>query len=230
MSILTKKKLQNALFVLGMMELNEIKKLPNVPIPCKEEYIAEQEKILTQACKEAYAPKLTPRRAIAAVLVAIFLLAVTACAAIEPIREFFVDVFDGFIKVEIEDPEDPGADEEIYPETIETAYAITNIPGGFMIIDDTRSPESTMTLWMNEEASVIIFQQNPIEGNNIKLDGDNAEYGEIVIEGRTVLKHYSDGMYVIMWKEHGYLFSISCSDTIPWETVVDMITGLAPEE
>ena len=229
MSILTKKKLQNALFVLGMMELNEIKKLPNVPIPCKEEYIAEQEKILTQACKEAYAPKLTPRRAIAAVLVAIFLLAVTACAAIEPIREFFIEVFDEYLRVEVDNPDASENKEEVLPKTIEVAYSITNIPDGFVLVDDSRSIISIMTMWLKDDGSVLIYEQDIISENEVNLDGDNAEYGEIVIEGRSVFKHYSDGMYVLMWKEHGYLFSISCSDTIPWETIVDMVTGLAPE-
>ena len=221
-------KIKAALLIFGMAEIKRFESLPNIPEPRSEKYLAAREELLSMHLGEAQRIW-TPKRAVAAILVAIFLLAVTACAAIEPIREFFIEVFDEYIRVETENPEAPGADEEIYPETIETAYAITNIPGGFTIIDDTRSPESTMTLWMNEEASVIIFQQNPIEGNNIKLDGDNAEYGEIVIEGRTVFKHYSDGMYVLMWKEHGYLFSISCSDTIPWETIVDMVTGLAPE-
>ena len=230
MKRLTKKKLQDALLILGMIEVRKAEALPDVAWEKSKEYITAKEKLLHNLFDTPPRPVFTPKKFVAAILVAIFLLAATACAAIEPIREFFVEVFDSFIKVEIEDPEAPGAYEEIYPETIETAYAITNIPGGFTIIDDTRSPESTMTLWMNEEASVIIFQQNPIEGNNIKLDGDNAEYGEIVIEGRTVFRLYSDGMYVLMWKEHGYLFSISCSDTIPWETIVDMVTGLAPEE
>ena len=229
MSILTKKKLKNALFVLGMMELNEIKKLPNVPIPCKEEYIAEQEKILTQACKEAYAPKLTTRRAIAAVLVAIFLLAVTACAAIEPIREFFIEVFDEYIRVEANDPTVNDTGENDYPETIETSYIIQNIPSEFMLIDNSENILSTMSLWMDSEGNMLVYEQNIItEESETRLD--NGEYSEITIDEKIVFRLYSDGMYVLMWKEHGYLFSISCSDTIPWETVVDMVTGLAPEE
>ena len=226
MKKLTKKKLHDALLILGMIEVSKAEALPDVAWEKSEEYIAEQEKLLTRACKEAYAPKLTPRRAIAAVLVAIFLLAVTACAAIEPIREFFIEVFDEYIRVETEDP---GADEEIYPETIEQAYSIANIPNDFILTDNTQAPETTMTVWINPDSAMIIFIQNTIKGNNITMDGDNVEYEEIIIEGRNVFKHHGNGLYTLLWKEHGYLFSISCSDTIPWETIVDMVTGLAPE-
>ena len=99
-----------------------------------------------------------------------------------------------------------------------------------MLFDSTSTPATVVKYWCDEAFNMIVFEQNIISGNDITLDGDNAEYGEIIVEGRTVFKHYSDGMYVLMWKEHGYLFSISCSDTIPWETIVDMVTGLAPEE
>ena len=229
MKRLTKKKLHDALLILGMIEVSKAEALPDVAWEKSEEYIAEQEKILTQACKEAYAPKLTPRRAVAAVLVAIFLLAVTACAAIEPIREFFIEVFDEYIRVEVDNPDASENKEEVLPKTIEVAYSITNIPDGFVLVDDSRSIISIASFWLNEEGGMLVFEQDTLEGNNITLNGNNAEYGEIIIEGRTVFKYYSDGMYVLMWKEHGYLFSISCSDTIPWETVVDMVTGLAPE-
>ena len=83
--------------------------------------------------------------------------------------------------------------------------------------------------WMDNTSSIVLYEQNILYNNEITLD-NSSQYSEITIDGRTVFKHYSDGMYVLMWKEHGYLFSISCSDTIPWETVVDMVTGLAPEE
>ena len=222
-------KIKAALLIFGMAEIKRFESLPNIPEPRSEKYLAAREELLSMHLGEAQRIW-TPKRAVAAILVAIFLLAVTACAAIEPIREFFVEVFDSFIKVEIEDPEAPGADEEIYPETIEQAYGIANIPNDFILTDNTRAPETTMTVWINPDSAMIILIQNTIKGNNITMDGDNVEYEEIIIEGRNVFKHHGNGLYTLLWKEHGYLFSISCSDTIPWETVVDMVTGLAPEE
>ena len=37
-------------------------------------------------------------------------------------------------------------------------------------------------------------------------------------------------MYILMWVEHGYLFTLVCTDTVPWETIEEMVKGLAPEE
>ena len=228
MKRLTKKKLQDALLLLGMAEIKRFESLPNIPEPRSEKYLAAREKLLSMHLGEPQRIW-TPKRAVAAILVAIFLLAVTACAAIEPIREFFIEVFDAYIRVEVDNPDASENKEEVLPKTIEVAYSITNIPDGFVLVDDSRSIISIASFWLNEEGGILVFEQDTLEGNNITLNGNNAEYGEIIIEGRTVFRLYSDGMYVLMWKEHGYLFSISCSDTIPWETVVDMVTGLSPE-
>ena len=222
-------KIKAALLIFGMAEIKRFESLPNIPEPRSEKYLAAREELLSMHLGEAQRIW-TPKRAVAAILVAIFLLAVTACAAIEPIREFFIEVFDEYIRVEVDNPDASENKEEVFPKTIEVAYSITNIPDGFVLVDDIRSIISIMTMWLKDDGSVLIYEQDIISENEVNLDGDNAEYGEIVIEGRTVFKHYSDGMYVLMWKEHGYLFSISCSDTIPWETIVDMVTGLAPEE
>ena len=230
MKRLTKKKLQDALLLLGMIEVRKAEALPDVAWEKSEEYITAKEKLLHNLYDTPPRPVFTPKKFVAAILVAIFLLAVTACAAIEPIREFFIEVFDEYIRVEVDNPDASENKEEVLPKTIEVAYSITNIPDGFVLVDDSRSIISIASFWINDDGSVLIFEQNTLEGNEITMDGDNAEYGEIIIEGRTVFRLYSDGMYVLMWKEHGYLFSISCSDTIPWETVVDMVTGLAPEE
>ena len=230
MKRLTKKKLQDALLLLGMIEVRKAETLPDVAWEKSEEYITAKEKLLHNLYDTPPRPVFTPKKFVAAILVAIFLLAVTACAAIEPIREFFIEVFDEYIRVEVDNPDASENKEEVLPKTIEVAYSITNIPDGFVLVDDSRSIISIASFWINDDGSVLIFEQNTLEGNEITMDGDNAEYGEIIIEGRTVFRLYSDGMYVLMWKEHGYLFSISCSDTIPWETVVDMVTGLAPEE
>ena len=229
MKRLTKKKLQDALLLLGMIEVRKAEALPDVAWEKSEEYITAKEKLLHNSF-DTPRPVFTPKKLVAAILVAIFLLAVTACAAIEPIREFFVEACDGYIRVEVDNPDASENKEEVFPKTIEVAYSITNIPDGFVLVEDSRSIISIASFWLNEEGGILVFEQDTLEGNDITLNGDNAEYGEIIIEGRTVFRLYSDGMYVLMWKEHGYLFSISCSDTIPWETVVDMVTGLAPEE
>ena len=224
-------KIKAALLIFGMAEIKRFESLPNIPEPRSEKYLAAREKLLSMHFGEAQRIW-TPKRAVAAILVAIFLLAVTACAAIEPIREFFIEVFDEYIRVEVDDPVAPNNRNEedvIPPKTIEIAYTISNLPEEFILIEDSRNIAVITKCWMDNTSTIVLYEQNILYNNDITLD-NSSQYSEITIDGRTVFKYYSDGMYVLMWKEHGYLFSISCSDTIPWETVVDMVTGLAPEE
>jgi hypothetical protein len=242
-------KLKAALYILGMAEVRRFKSLPDIPEPRSEKYLAAREELLST---ETEAPRrfLTPKKAIAVILVAALLLAATACAVIKPIRNFFVEVFDEYIRVEpiipeipdnSEETENPDASDddkdhednkdtaESIPTTIETVYMIT-VPEEFMLIEESQTVDLIMNVWMNSDSYMIVYEQTTLIGNDISLDNSNAEYSEIIIENKTVFKYLSNGMYILMWVEHGYLFSLSCSDTVPWETIEGMVKGLAPEE
>ena len=242
------KKFKEALSIVQMAQIRHFEALPDAPEPRSERYIAAREELLRLDIEE---PKrrFTLRRAIAAVLIAALILAATACAVIKPIREFFVEVFDEYIRVEPIIPEAPEKPEESkdsvdtknpeqadknndtqIPQKIETTYKITNIPDGFTLIEDTRTSDVIATYWADESGSLIVYEQTTLIGNDISLDASNAEYSEITIGDKAVFRHYSDGMYILMWVDHGYLFTLCCSDTVPWETIVNMIADLAPEE
>ncbi len=249
MKKINRKELCEALLFVEMIKVRRIEAMPDIPEPRSEKYLAAKEELLST---ETEAPRrfLTPKKAIAVILVAALLLAATACAVIKPIREFFVEVFDEYIRVEPIIPEIPDNSEEIenpdaseddkdheenkdnaetVPTTIETAYTVT-VPEEFMLIEDTRSDITTSILWMNPEGNMVLLQQTTLEGNELRFDGSNAEYEETTVDGEKTFKHYANGLYTLLFVKHGYLFTLSCSDTIPWETIEGMVTGLAPEK
>ena len=249
MKNINKKDLCEALLCVEMMEIRKIDENPSVQWKKSANYIDAIEKLLADVRARNNAPSFTFKKAIAAVLIAALILAVTACAVIKPIREFFVEAFDEYIRVEpiipeipdnSEETENPDASDddkdhednkdtaESIPKTIETAYTIT-VPEEFMLIDNSKNEYSIMSAWMDELGSIITYGQDILD-EKAEIRVDNGEYSEIVIDNKTVFKLYSKGMYVLMWKEHGYLFTLSCTDTVPWETIVNMIADLAPEE
>ena len=108
-------------------------------------------------------------------------------------------------------------------------YMINNVPEGFSLIKDSRSTVSVLRFWMDEVGNAIVYEQEIIvESSEIRVD--NGDYEDTVIGSNTVFKVCSDGMYILMWVDHGYLFTLCCSDTIPWETIVNMVENLAPEK
>ena len=249
MKKINRKELCEALLFVEMTKVRKIEAMPDIPEPRSEKYLAAKEELLST---ETEAPRrfLTPKKAIAVILVAALLLAATACAVIKPIREFFVEVFDEYIRVEpiipeipdnSEETENPDASDddkdhednkdtaESIPKTIETVYTVT-VPEEFMLIEDTRFDITVSILWMDPEGNMVLLQQTTLEGNDLRFDGTDAENEEITVDGQNVFKHYSDGMYILMWVEHGYLFTLSCTDTVPWETIVNMVINLAPEK
>ena len=248
MKKINRKELCEALLFVEMTKVRKIEAMPDIPEPRSEKYLAAKEELLST---ETEAPRrfLTPKKAIAVILVAALLLAATACAVIKPIREFFVEVFDEYIRVEpiipeipdnSEETENPDASDddkdhednkdtaESIPKTIETAYTVT-VPEEFMLIDNSISEYSIMSFWMDELGSIIVYEQDILD-EKAEIRVNNGEYSEILIENKTVFKLYSKGMYILMWVEHGYLFSLSCTDTVPWETIEGMVKGLVPEE
>ena len=224
MKKINKKDLCEALLCVEMMEIRKIDENPSVQWKKSANYIDAIEKLLADVRARNNAPSFTFKKAIAAVLIAALLLAATACAVIKPIREFFVEVFDEYINLT------PNvSDKEEFPKTIETVYTIATVPDEFMLIDASRTNLGTQFFWMSD-TEMIILEQGIAESTNITIDGTNSVFEELTIGDRKIYKTSAGGLVTIDWAEHGYLFSISCSDTIPWETIVNMIADLAPEE
>ena len=112
MKKINKKDPCEALLCVEMMEIRKIDENPSVQWKKSANYIDAIEKLLADVRARNNAPSFTFKKAIAAVLIAALILAITACAVIKPIREFFVEVFDEYIRVEPIIPEAPEKPEE----------------------------------------------------------------------------------------------------------------------
>lgn len=204
-----------------------IKRVESIPYPTNVEYSNEYNQKIENLKKIEVietAPVWSMRKIVAVIIAAalIFAMSVTAIAFKGSIKEFFIKIYETVIQITTNPEEED-------PKTIETAYTIYSIPDGFEMVDEYRTKIITELVWMRGEEDMIIFNQTTLEGNSIGIDGDNADYTEISIDGNDVFLVYSEGMYVAMWIEHRYLFTIICSDSVSFDVIEDMIASLDEE-
>jgi len=197
--------------------------LPKVNMTHSEKYNKRIEKIFA---------KNDPRiiwmpRKVATVLIAaslIFALSVTAFAFRENIKDFFIDIYDTFVKITAKEN-----DEEPLPDKIEKVYTIYGIPDGFEKIDDSADEVVAQQCWISD-TGMIVLQQILAKDTEISSSNENSQLEETQLAGKTIFMIQENGSYTLYWSEAGYIFTLIVSDTISFESVKDMVKNIAPKE
>ena len=211
--------IKSALLTVEKLEIQAFEALPEVRMVHSEEY---NRNIATLMQKTTPVSKWSAKK-IATVLIAatlIFALSITAFAFRESIKEFFVEIYEDFAKITV--------DEEPLPTKIENVYTVHGIPDGYVCIIDTADDVMAQQVWMNDTES-IVFQQVVAKDSEISADIGDAEYTETQIGGISIFLVQKYDVYTIYWIENGYSFCLMCPDSIEWTKVEEMVLSIAPK-
>lgn len=202
------------------IEIFAFESLPDVEMTHSDEY---NNKLNALMEKQKQNSKWTFKK-IAIVLIASVLfvaLSVSAVAFREPIKRFFTEVYETFTELFFEK-------EETYPKSIETSYTISNLSDESVLISDTKSDTIVQKMWLCNDG-VLIFEQSITQSSDVTLDTENADYENVYVGKLEIFLIQKNNTYTISWINYGYLFTIVCPDSFPWNEVEQMIVGIIPE-
>ena len=155
-----------------------------------------------------------------AAIVAISIL-ITTVACVEPIRNYFFDIFDISINIvgnsdEIEQPKN----------TIQEVYLPRSILDNYTVLMEDYTKIDVTVIWETDN-DYILFAQAIVDGTEISIDKvEYSDYGQKNINGVTTLYINADGLYNVVWEQYGYLFILNCPETLGWEWIEEAITSL----
>ena len=181
------------------------------------------------------------KAAVAAALIAA-LLALTACACLPDIREYFwsvvTDWYGEYFEVSFEQEEyspdhTTEYDTSATPTEIEQKAVLTKLPEGCHMGDETMSVGQYSANYYNDNDEwVFSLVQNVSENNTLHVDGENAEVVCICIGQNEALlteEPIEDRvLYNLVWQENDYHFTIiGYFDSV--STLVKIVDGLILE-
>lgn len=162
------------------------------------------------------------RAALAALIAAAILLA--GCTAVvykEQIGDFFVEIFETYIKGGF------GNEESVNDQIIEEYYMLTYIPEGYELVEETRSIYKAKCVWKNDKEASIIFEQYPINSVRYTIDGDQGITNIYTYSEYTVYCRIIDETYYYIWSNEKYAFSLYSDTEINEEEIVQIIDGIS---
>ena len=197
--------------------------LPEVNVTHSDEYNKRIEKLFSRgSARITY----TPRRIVAIIIAAalIFALSVTAFAFRDSIKKFFFYIYDGYVVVS---SNNESADER--PLNIDRPYVTSGIPEGYEKVVDTNVGTIAQQCWVSDTGAIVLQQTINVNSTS-STSNENGIVKEVRIGNRDTYMIHSQGSYTFHWEEAGYLFMLSASDTLSYDTVIALVENVRPAE
>ena len=161
-------------------------------------------------------------RLVAALVAALLLL--TGCTLFhEEIRGLWLRFYDGCVQVSGEQ------DNKDAPKIIETLYAPTYLPEGFVEVPHERVQLNTFFSmeWRPADASAYIeYSQRTQRNDGLLIDTDRTLRAKLQHGDITILKFENNNYQCYVWSHYGYVFNISTETPMSDETALAIIDSL----
>ena len=159
------------------------------------------------------------RAKIAAVIVAATMI-LASCAAVysEEIRGFIETVYEDYISIGFENPDES-------PRQIEEYYELTYLPEGYYIEDHIQIDLLNRYKMKNAQEETIVFDQRVLS-DKFTLDSEHGEQYMVCIKDKEIYCRVYDTGYRYIWNDGRYSLCITSSNPIDEETLGKIIEGI----
>ena len=164
------------------------------------------------------------KKTIGAILLAAALL-LTGCTAYvfrNEIRDFFVKVYDSFVKVTF-DPKQQGD-----KESIEVAYHLSYIMEGYELVREEAASTDIIYEYKNLAGNMLTFGQYLLDGTNVILDSEHG-YAEMrEVKDYRVYYKFDGLQHIYIWNDGFYTLMLISSTELSDEDLVNILNGIEP--
>lgn len=159
------------------------------------------------------------RAKIAAVIVAATMI-LASCAAvyIEEIRGFIETVYENYISIGFENPDES-------PRQIEEVYELTYIPLGYAEIDHIQTNLHNIYTFKSADGGTIRFDQQIL--NTIdSFDSEHSEFDFIYISEMKIYYVFYSEYYNYLWNDGKYAMTINSTEELSYTELETIISGI----
>lgn len=214
------------------------------PVQFSEEHKKKVQELKKKTTRSTWKYVNTVRKRLLVALIALLLLAATACAAIPALREGLIRFFthDDGVAYSFEFSQE---DLEKAPKEIETYYKLGYVPSGYKQINENNAVQYSSHTYMDEADGIISFQQIALwqyeESNKDEkgiatvfgIDSENSTSERRIVCGyEMVIIHMpnEDGTETVVhcWTDHSYFYALRAPGLSDRE-IERIINGIIPQ-
>ncbi len=227
MSVLQKNQnFKAALWALAETELAELPARETLSYTYSKRFLRGMKRIL-RAEKYGYLKLVNAKwkRTVAACVTVCILLsgAMSVKAIREPVIEFIEYCYEEFTRFVFGENDSSELD---VPETIETEYAPTYIPEGYVEVDYQTTPILIVKAW-EKLGDNLVYRQIVANLTNRNIDTETVNYQKLYVDGLEIYYLVDDSHGYYQWIDHNYLFSLDFTGNIEQEEVLKIISSVA---
>lgn len=148
---------------------------------------------------------------------ALLLTGCTVYAYRNEIRDFFVEIYESFIKLTFDKEQNGGN------ETMDQAYYPSYILEGYTLNNEVSTPIMILYEYANSSGEVLIFEQFLLDGSNYMLDAERGGTLLLIVNDQDVYYRYTDKLHHYIWNNGKYAFTINSSVKLKDEDIEYMI-------
>ena len=214
--------LKKALLKVGLDEVEKCKNLPDEDFAFSDNFENNIQKIAKKRRSFTHTiTKTIPRKIavifIAAIITFTFMMSISAIRI--PVINFFVNVYEDFISIFIEEEENT-----YIPDTIENISMPSYMIDGFYLIDSQNFGRDAESCWINNDDCTIVLYQSILEQEfKTYIDNEDMDYQEISINSQKVYYSNRKGECIIMWTDNTYLFSLLYPEEVSFDEITKII-------
>ena len=191
---------------LAVIAEEEAAKLPSAEecahITFSEEFERKMQKLINQQKKSYYYLINTVGKRVACIVIAVLIALSTVTFSVEALREsvvkFFVETFEKFSIIRVEDAVNDNS-------VLETYYAPTYIPEGYELRNCEDNLSAHRKTYIANENSVLYFEQY-LKHVKIKIDTEGTKTAYIKICGREAFYTIENEKQMIYWVDEEYRY------------------------
>lgn len=217
--------LKKALLKVEQKEVHRFKNLRNENVEISEEFENNIHKLAKKRKTFIWqATKTVPRKIavvfIAAIITFCMLMSISAIRI--PVINFFVNMYEEFIHISVDKEENA-----FVHDSIESVALPEYMIDGYSLDDSQNYGKDAETYWINSYGDIIILYQGILDSEfQVTIDNKNIDYQKEEVNGLIIYFTVENQYYQILWAKNGYIFSLSCAESIPFNDIKQMIISI----
>lgn len=162
------------------------------------------------------------KRLLAAILVAVFLLTgCTVYAYRTEIKEFFVEIYEKYIRVTYDTDANT-----VMGKSIEKVYKATYIPEGYELVEEVNTQVDVSYKWKDENGNVIVLQQKAFDGTDFYVDAEKINTKIVDCGEFKIYYGFIENSYHYIWNDCEYIFRLKSTIQLAEEELLKIMNGV----
>lgn len=162
------------------------------------------------------------KRLLAAILVAVFLLTgCTVYAYRTEIKEFFVEIYEKYIRVTYDTDANT-----VMGKSIEKVYKANYIPEGYELVEEVNTQVDVSYKWKDKNGNIITLQQKILDGTDFYVDAEHGLTESINCNKYKVYCRFIDNSYHYIWNNEKYVFALESKIELDNDVLSKIIAGI----